>query len=472
MRKLVLAATLAGAMFCAQAQEEYYLSQSMTVGCYGANALTDMAKKAQVDIKEDKATFSIKSMACKKDFDMSAVTQLKGEGIRQSFYDQKSKVGMLVTADAYLVIFKKDGSSYKVLNTAHQDKKAAKELSQKDADSKYGSTLKGLDDALASEKKAAEEKAKKEAEERESAQQKANLEKMMSQMGDMYNNNKGKLMFTEKDIKKNDAKSDQPSDFITEFELGNSSMYVRAYYDPENSPMNKSIDIRYSIGNVSVSSEQLRNEMGKERNDRYSGGVATAAYFSTNMLAAFPMVSADKKYYGPTYSMAEDAFRVLLSRVKDKLVKGSTHTVKVELILNENDYNPNATPFMSGEVKMKITNKSENLLSLLCRCDAVAKKDAVIEKQIKDLLLSDPTINQVHTVQLLGRDYKIETSYGKPTARTMEAQALVTFKTGIIMTWKGSVQFPYDGSNYSNVATWHKTRVFLPVGPTCLRGIK
>jgi|GEM_PF-4836100 len=449
------------------AQESYYLSSTITVGCSGANALMDMTKKAEIAIMDNEAIMEISSTACKKSYKMASLPDFKEDGVEKAFFSSKEKRGLLKLSNGELLLFNKDGSFYKVMLGAHTDKKVAKDMDVNAANDKYKTALNSIE----AKAKEAEEKGKAAEKQTKADQAAANA---VASLGDFYQKHKGQILFTTKhtrgQLNKADATKDQESDFVTEFELGDNSMYARAFFTAENSGA-KSINIKYSIGDVSVSSEQLRAEHGVERGDRYSGGVAGANYFSNTFIGHFPMVSANEQYYGPTYSMAEDAFRVLLSKVKDKLTPGSTHTVKVEIAYMNDLRDVNQPTFISGTVKMKITAKSNSILSLLCRCQTAGKTDATTEKQIETLLLSDPNISKVHKVWILSRDYKIETSFGVPVNRNMEGQAFVTTKDGVIMVWKGTVKWAYDGSSYSTIAQWHKGRLFMPVSPTCLKGI-
>jgi hypothetical protein len=184
------------------------------------------------------------------------------------------------------------------------------------------------------------------------------------------------------------------------------------------------------------------------------------------------MISAAGGYYGALHSMTEDAFRVLLNRVGPSLSKGSTHIVKVELTYANDIFDYKGETVLSGEIKMKVTEKSEVLLGLLCRCSAPAKKDAAVEKEVKDLFLTDSKISKVHSVSILQNDYKIIREFGNPVKRTLEVQVIFTNTDGWNVVWKGLVSFNYEGSDYSKKANWHKNTLYIPVPPTCIRGIK
>jgi hypothetical protein len=121
---------------------------------------------------------------------------------------------------------------------------------------------------------------------------------------------------------------------------------------------------------------------------------------------------------------------------------------------------------------MKVTEKSENLLSLLCRCTAPAKTDAAVEAEVKKLFLTDPAITAVHKVSILQNDYKIIYEYGNPVRRTLEVQVIFTNTFGWNVVWKGTVSFNYEGTKYSEKANWHKNTLFIPVPNTCVKGAK
>lgn len=458
-------------MFTAKAQDQYYLSKAITVGCYGANALTDISKKAWITINGDDAILKLKSINCTKEKELKKISAFSAEGITELYYSTSDKVGFFKDADGVFFIFKKNSSSYEIFTGAAIDKKEAKEIDFSGKKSKYESSLSGIDDAIKAQKEAEEKLAEQKEEEEKLKQKEEELRKQQESMGEMYKAHMGEILFVEKYMSTKKVTEDKETDFVKEFELGNDALYARAYLTPEFKGTKGFLDIRFTIGNVSVTSEQLRHEYGQEGKSRYAS-VGTASYWEKGLVGNFPMVSAKKKYYGSTYSMAEDAFKILLARVKDKLTLGSSHKLKVELYHVDEPGEYEGEAEMTGEITMKITKKSENILSLLCRCQEPVKKDAAIEKQIKELLLSDAGITKVHKVWLLSRDYAVQNSYGSPEYRSMNAQAIVTTKEGWIVTWRGSAKYAYTGSGFSDVATFHKNDLYMPVSPTCIRGAK
>jgi hypothetical protein len=471
MKRILLSLLIFVWTIPALSQTEYYLNKAITVGCYGANALTDISKKAWITIDGEKAVLKLKSMNCTKEKELNKISVFEADGIKDLYYSSKDKVGVFQDADDIFFIFKKDGSSYDIFTAAALDKKVAKEIDFSSKKSKYGPSLSSIDDALKAQKEKEEELAQQQKEEEERKKREEELKKQQDAMGEMYKAHLGKILFVEKYMSPKNVADDKQTDFVNEFELGNDALYARAYLTPEFKGTKGLLDIRFTIGDESVSSEQLRHEYGQEGKSRYAS-VGTASYWEKGLVGNFPLVSAKKRYYGSTYSTAEDAFKILLARVKDKLTLGSSHKLKVELyhVDKLGDYEGDAE--MTGEITMKITKKSENILSLLCRCQEPQKKDATIEKQIKELLLSDPGITTVHKVWLLGRDYEVKNSYGSPEYRSMKAQAIFTTKEGWVVTWRGSVKYAYNGSGFSDIAMFHENDLYMPVSSTCIRGAK
>jgi len=471
MKKIVFGLlTLTILSFVTFSQEKtYFLSKGIAVGCPGADPMTDMSKKAVVNFKGETGVLTLKSIYCSQSIEFSNISNILNE-TNTIFTERNSGLGMIFTENTEIIIYINKLDGVQILATGNENKKLAKKLTESSAkeivNNKFDKIKGGLEEF--EKKKKEEELAKNKKEEEERMRKDA--ENKAAEMGDFYAKNKGKILFTEKKLNQDHSRDDKDGDFITEFELGASSIYARAFYNEPR--LNKMLNIKFSIGDVSVSSEQLRDEHGRNKNSRYMGGVASASYWSSEFIGHFPMVSATGGYYGAMNSMAEDAFRILLSNVAASLTRGSTHTVKVEVAYAKDIFDHSEPAFMSGEIKMKITEKSENLLSLLCRCTQPAKKDAAVEKEVKELFLSDPNITAVHSVSLLQNDYKIVYQAGNPVSRNIEVQVIFTNTYGWNVVWKGTVTFNYEGTKYSEKANWGKNTLYIPVSPTCVKGIK
>jgi hypothetical protein len=309
-------------------QKDYVLSKAVPVGCPGANPVTDITKKATVNYKGETSVLTFKNLMCSKDFEMANYSEVINKK-DELYFEKYSGLGIIQTENNDLIIFIKQGDKVDILSTGNENKKLAGNVSTSDAVNRVNTTFKQLEEGLEAfeNKKKAEEESKKQKEREEEL--KANAAQMAASLGDSYQKNKGKILFTEKKLNQDHSRDDKDSDFITEFELGSGSVYARAFLNEPR--LNKMINIKFSIGDVSVSSEQLRDEHGREKNSRYTGGVASASYYASEFIGHFPMVSAAGGYYGAMHSMTEDAFRILLTKVGPSLTRGSSHTIKVEM---------------------------------------------------------------------------------------------------------------------------------------------
>jgi hypothetical protein len=474
MKKFVFAFLL-GSSFSLSAQStEFYLNKTITVGCYNANPLTDMSKKVVVDIKDNTATFSISSISCKKEFNGTFVGDF-GQANTKAYYDQKEERGIIVENNEKAALFAKKDGKYAVIVVGHTDKKLAKSLSIDTEDSKYKDAMNNIENTL----KAAKENAKKEAEKAEAAEKEAEkaeaMNKRVAEMGDMYKKNIGKVLFTASDYKKCETSNDIASEFVTEFYLGKDKYFnARAYFEAGASKGN--FDVRYTIGDVSLSVEQVRIEMGKERGSRYAGGVAGAGYHGCELAAFIAFYGSPhyRSYPGPSYGMTEDAFKIFLSRVgAAKLTPGSVHTLKVEILeIAEGSslFTVGTKLIASGEVKMKVGVESTNDFTELCSCKGKSQKvDADIEKEAKALLMSFNDVKSVHSVTIVDRDYTVKTTNsGAILNREIYTDIYYITNDGTHWIWSGNLTFQYEGSGFSKTAKLG-TGYVRPVSPTCLR---
>ncbi len=451
------------------AAQEYYFAKGMTVGCYNANPLMDISKKGTLAISDEQVILQIKSISCAKDFTMAKLPSLTANGAKGFFLDQKEGVGVVLTEDSKVVLFQKSGSLYEVINAMVGDKKEAKGLSFKDEGAKFQEQINGIEAAIVKAKDAEKAEVAKAKEEATNSKAKQAAEARITEVGEMYKDNVGKVIFIEKYVRKGSTSEDVPSEFVKSFILGEKPLYGRAFYATEDA--NKGYEVKFTIGNVSVTSEQLRKEKGGP-NERYGGGIASAGYWSADILGAFPVVSYDGRLgyeqLGSNYMLGEDAFRILLNKVKSKLIMGSTHTLKMEVLTNPDD-SGNQKVIASGNIQMKITAKSQDLLSTICRCQKEGQQNATIEAQAKSLFSTDNNIAKIHDIRLIGRDYETQYSFGKPVSRTMLTECIYTTTDGIPMLWRGTIKFAYTGNGYSTTATWNKAFLSIPLSPTCIK---
>jgi hypothetical protein len=474
MKKILMALLLGSSISLSAQNTEYFLSKTVTVGCYNANPLTDMTKKVDVAVKDQTAVFSIASLACKKEFNGTYMGDF-GQANTKAYYDSKEERGIILEGNDKASLFAKKDGNYAVLMVGHIDKKIAKTLSIESENSKYTAAMNNIEKTLQEGKDAAKKEAAEKATAEKAADEKAALEKRVTEMGDMYKNNIGKVLFTASDYKKCETSADVQSTFVTEFDLGKDKYFnARAYFEAGAS--NENFDVRYTIGNVSLSVEQVRIEMGKERGSRYAGGVAGASYHGCKLTAFIPFYGSPhyRAYPGASYGMTEDAFKIFLSRVgAGKLTPGSVHTLKVEILEKEANsglYAVGTKLIASGEIKMKVGDASTNDFTELCSCKGKSQKtDADIDKEAKALFKSFDDVASVHIVTIVDRDYTVKTAHnGTILHREIYTDIYYITNDGTHWIWSGYLTFQYEGSGFSKIAKLGKGYV-RPVSPTCLR---
>ena len=286
----------------------------------------------------------------------------------------------------------------------------------------------------------------------------------------------GKVIFYNKSIEYNSSSTkDSDTSLITERVLaGDGAFSFRAYLDKSYKEsclefeVCDGMDIRYTIGGVSITTEEVR-KMGAP--SYYPRMASTFSYYDKeNYSVGVPLNSAYGKYYN-MYTLQEDTYRILLSKVKDQLKVGSTVQLKVEIIGTKNEV-PSDNIFAVGEIALKITEASKNLQSLNCRCGKSGMKD---EKVIKDAIEAFEwqfnDVKKVYKVVLLDRDFSelSDTPYFKRNiaSKGMWANFIYETKEGSFMMVKRYLFYKKNGNEFSTKATIGNHDFYLPVSPTC-----
>jgi hypothetical protein len=278
--------------------------------------------------------------------------------------------------------------------------------------------------------------------------------------------NVGKVVFYNKSIEYNTSStSDSETSMISERVLaGTGPFSFRAYLDKSYKGACEGcdgFDIRYSIGDVSLTTEEVRASGAPTYYPRMASNYSF--YDGKNYSVGVPLNAAPGKYYD-MYTLQEDTYRMLLSKAKASLKIGSTVTLKVEIISTKADV-PTGNILAVGEIPLKITADSKNLQSLNCRCgrsgmtDDQAVKDAIeaFEFQFND-------VTKVYKVVLLERDFSL-TNNGD--AKGMWANFVYERTDGITMMVKRYFFYKKNGEGFSKKATIGKHKFYLPVSPTC-----
>lgn len=298
------------------------------------------------------------------------------------------------------------------------------------------------------------------------AEEEVKEEKPLTELNAWHKANEGKVVFYNKSIVyKSKSTSDSETNVITERVIGeNKPFSFRAYMGKPCSGKENcfDLDIKYTIDGVSITTKQLREEL-----PQYYSRMASMASFTDriNYTVGVPLTAA-KGEYPDQYTLQEDAYRILLSKVKDKLKMGTTVTLKVEIFELGN-------LIASGEIPLKVTAESKNLQNLNCRCGKEGLSDASIEKDIKEAFkfqLDD--VEEVHHVVLLERDWRMNYDNSYPTkqiiAKGMNANIVYTRSSdGVTMMNKNYVFYDKTPSGFADKIKIGKNVFYLPVSPTC-----
>lgn len=153
MRKLILLTV--GLVLSAQlsAQNlEFTLNKGVVVGCSGANALTDAAKKINLSLEGDKATLSYASLNCSKTIKCVNYGVIQ-EGTQSILYfNEQEKKGCIVEKNEKIVLFSQKNAVYEILAVGHTDKKQAKMISVESENPVFTPILGNLENVLAKAK--------------------------------------------------------------------------------------------------------------------------------------------------------------------------------------------------------------------------------------------------------------------------------------------------------------------------------
>lgn len=296
-------------------------------------------------------------------------------------------------------------------------------------------------------------------------------EKLKVERNEWSKSNAGKVIFYNKFLERQKADSDSESGMLTSGVIGaNSPTYFRAYLDKpykEACPDCDNLEIRYTMGGVSITTQDLRNDLAAY----YARMASTISFYDSKNLAVGVALNADKGRYFDNYTLQEDAYRILLSKISSKLTKDASLTLKVE-IMGLKGTSADATVLASGELPMKVTDESYNIQNLNCRCGKAGMTDAAIIKEVKEAFeFQFNDIKEVYKVVLLDRDFTMNYDNSYPTklvtSKGMWANIVYKNDKDIYMMVKRYIFFKKDGAGFSSKATIGKHKFYLPVSPTC-----
>ncbi len=273
--------------------------------------------------------------------------------------------------------------------------------------------------------------------------------------------NMGKVVFYNTVLGKGSS-GDSETGVITERTLASDDkpFYFRAYFEKSYSKSCEGcdgMDIKYTLGGVSLTTKEVRKMI-----PAYYGRMASAMSFYDydNTALGIPLSCGAGKYVN-NYTLQEDTYRILLSKVKDQLKPGATLKLKVEVMATKGD-EVGAT-LASGEIDLKVTDGSNYAQSKNCRCAKQGMSDEKIEKAVAEAFeFQFNDVTKVHKVVLNGRDLEVNGD-----SRGMYANIIYQRNDGIFLQIKRWIYFKKNGDGYSDKATIGKHVYYIPVSPTC-----
>jgi hypothetical protein len=292
-----------------------------------------------------------------------------------------------------------------------------------------------------------------------------------------HHKNEGKVIFYNKSIEYgSSSKEDNEAGVITERVIaGDGPFSFRAYFDQSYKATCldweecDGMDVRYTIAGVSLTTSEVRATGALTYYPRMAS--LLSFYDDVNYSVGVPLNSDYGKYYD-MYTLQEDTYRILLSKVRNKLLMDSTVELKVEVIgMKENL--PTKVVLAVGTIPLKITAGSNNLQSLNCRCGKSGMKDEkVINDAIDAFEWQFNDVKKVYKVVLLDRDFSelSNTPYFTRNIPSKGMWANFIYETieGTMMMVKRYLFYKKNGNTFSTKATIGNHKNYLPVSPTCV----
>jgi hypothetical protein len=284
----------------------------------------------------------------------------------------------------------------------------------------------------------------------------------------------GKILFSQDVLKKEVVKGET---YVEEYELGK-PLYARASFEMPAERKGK-LSIRFTTDGQTFAEEDMREVWQNWDSRNQNAGSAGTAYFASGNSAGIRLVSEEKLYdryvWEGMYALAEEAFRMHLSRLKDKIKVGKTVTVKVEVFMTErfgkNDKDKDGAVLATGDLKVKVTNYSKDLTNMVCRCGEEGMKNGKVEKEVSEGFKFGYKDHcaKVHQVVIMDRDWQIvnDKRTGIVKGRFVGASVVWETKEGDYWVARHNFYFPYDGAKFAEKAQLDKFIFKAPTAKLC-----
>lgn len=127
----------------------YYLSEMMTVGCNGANPLTDLTKKITISFNAPNALLSFGSLNCKFEEECSNFGSLNSAKGGILYMNGDLDIGFISEKNEKILLIRKDDGAYKIAGVANINKAVSGSVSEETAN--YQNELKNFEEILNSQ---------------------------------------------------------------------------------------------------------------------------------------------------------------------------------------------------------------------------------------------------------------------------------------------------------------------------------
>jgi hypothetical protein len=295
-----------------------------------------------------------------------------------------------------------------------------------------------------------------------------------SSLTDFQRSKLGKIVFFDKDQVDVDWTGESAADCITEIELGK-PLCMRTYFDNGGWNVEKDgmLDVRYTVDGQSFTGRDMRkyayaqvekvpskNTFGrfvKFENGAYPVHAITGV---KNKQMVTPTLVSPRGQYWQSLTNPEDALRLFLAtKLKSKVVPGSTINLKVEFYKTKDAYySKSSTPvdgevFATGEIKLKVTAAIKQANNCYYRMFAEGLQDkALADASAKQIETKFPTtVKKVHKVYFLDNDFLIKRDYnGNIVSRSIQGWVVFETHEGVFFNTKTEFIYQYNGSGYNS----------------------
>lgn len=127
----------------------YTLNEKMNAGCYGANKMTDFAKKVTITFEGDKANLFFSSVNCKFSEDCSnyGVPNTTTGGVL--YLNRDMDLGFISEQNEKIIVLRKEGDVVGIIGVAHSDKAKAETVTVANENTVYKNELSNFKSVVA-----------------------------------------------------------------------------------------------------------------------------------------------------------------------------------------------------------------------------------------------------------------------------------------------------------------------------------